>query len=208
MWARIASLGAIFFVWLGIRLATGRSVLHPWLLAVVLGALSATAGGLSESLTGRAAHVTYGVACFVGFGCLVAFAQGLRRESGAVPLSSRTLTVTLASAVAASVLCAALGTPRDRLVADTLGAAFLVVTTLSQLLHAMRRRLASRILATGVIVYALGRMLEVADHVAGRDVFATQHTADVAAILILGAGMTLHVLEGARAAVGQRRTVA
>lgn len=205
IWTRGAAIAGVVLVWIVVRMALKKPIRHPWLTAMLLAVVATSFGEASER--GRAAneHVFYGLACFAGFLTLFAFAEGLRRESGAAPVSRRVAVVVAGAAALVALGCACLPPPRDRLVAETVGASFLLASLPSMLL-AQQRRAGSLVIAGGIVVYALGRTILVFGNVSGADVFALARTVDTAAIVALGTGLVIFAAQTAREAVaGSKR---
>lgn len=197
IWTRGAALAGVVLVWIVFRVALGKPIRHPWLTAILFAVFSTGFGEASEHGSPANEHLLYGLACFAGFLTLVAFGEGLRRESGAAPMNRRFAVVAVAAAALISLGCACLPPPRDRLVAETFGASFLLIS-LPPLLLAQRRRAGSLTIAAGIIVYALGRTVLVLVNARGTDVFAPARVADAAAIVTLGAGMVLFAAQTVR----------
>lgn len=197
IWIRGTALAGVVLVWIVFRVALGKPIRHPWLTAMLCAVVSTGLGEASEHGPPGHEHLFYGLASFAGFLTLFAFAEGLRRESGAAPAGRRVAAAAAAAAALLALGCAWLPPPRDRIVAETLGASFLLIS-LPPLLVAQRRRAGSLTIAAGIIVYALGRTVLALGNVRGADVLALARAADAAAIVTLGAGIVVFAAQTAR----------
>jgi hypothetical protein len=197
MGARAGAIAVVLILWVGVRFAIRRPLFHPWLAAMVLTGTSASVGSASEALAGRAGHAAYSLAFLLGFAGLVAFAEGLKTELGA-PASSRSRIALLAGiCLVVAIVCGLVSTPRDHLIGDLTGSAFLL-NLLGMLFTARQRRVGSTLIAAGIIAYACTRTVLLGLRLRGVDVFSTEHVFDLAVIVLLGLGLIVFVIEGSR----------
>jgi hypothetical protein len=195
MWLRAFAPTVVLCVWVVVRLGTGRSVRHPWLVAILLCGVASLVSDASTFMPTAPAHGAYALAALLFFGCLFALGEGLRSESGIAPTSPRRRVVLAGIFAAVALACGFLPPPRDRILADIVGAAFLL--TLLEPLIASPRRIASWLLGLGIVGYALSRSVLVVARLHGGDVLALEHVFDSGVIAVLGAGIVTFVLEGA-----------
>jgi hypothetical protein len=205
-------MAAVLALWVAVRLVTRRPIAHPWFLALAVAGAGAAVADFATTVPNGVVHTAVRqVALFAAFAAVVVFVEGLRRESGAAPARTGALLLALAGCAVASGAMAPLADTR----AATAGGILISVVLLNAvvpLMQATRRRAGSWTIVGGIVVYALGRTAMVATQVAGGDVRAVLHVADVVSILSFGAGLLVYAIEGlrderrARAAVGHRQT--
>jgi hypothetical protein len=197
MGTRVGAVAAVLVLWIGVRLATRRPILHPWVTTIVLVGASAVAGSFSESISGTAAHASYALSALLGLTGLVAIGEGLRWELDAPPTRTPRLLAIGAVCLLIAIICGILSPPRDHLVAHAAGSAYLL-SLLGLLFTAQQRRIGCWLIAAGIIVYALTRTVLLEINLHGGDVFAREQVSDTAVILLIGSGLIAFVLRGAR----------
>jgi hypothetical protein len=195
MGARAGAIAVVLILWIGVRFAMRRPLFHPWLVSIVLSGASAAAGSFSETLHGPAGHATYGFAALLGFAGLAALGEGLKSELG-VPRGSVHRAVIAAIAVALAIVCGLLASPRDHLIGDMAGSAYLL-SLLGVLFSARQRRAGSALLAAGIITYAFTRTMLLGMRLRGVDGYQMEHAFDMMVILLLGLGLIVFAIEGA-----------
>lgn len=197
MGARAGAIAAVLVLWITVRLAMRRPMIHPWLVAIVLAGAASIVDSLSESLAGRPAHITYSIAFLLGFGALVAIGEGLRTELGVAPSDTKRLATIAVICIAVAIVCGALATPRDHVIGDAAGSAFLL-SQLGVLFTAGRRLVGSFLIGAGIIAYACTRTVLLGLRLRGAEIVAPERAFDVGVITLLGLGIIAFVIEGAR----------
>lgn len=197
MGAGAGAIAVVLILWVGVRLAMRRPLFHPWLVAIVLTGASASVGAFSETLAGPAGHVAYSLSFLLGIAGLVAFAEGLKRELGAPASSQSRIALIAGICLVVAIICGLVSTPRDHLIGDMAGSAFLL-NLLGMLFTARQRRVGSTLIAAGIIAYACTRTVLLGLRLRGVDVFSTEHAFDLAVIVLLGLGLIVFVIEGSR----------
>jgi hypothetical protein len=183
-------------LWIGVRLAMRRPLAHPWLASIVLSGLSATAGSYSETFLGPGEHVAYGLAALLGFAGLVVFGEGLKAELGVSRSTDRHIVLIAATCLVLGIVCGLLSTPRDHLIGDMAGSAYLL-SLLGILLSARQRRAGSALIAAAIVTYAFTRTLLLGIRTRGVDSYRMEHAFDLTVILVFGLGLIVFAIEGA-----------
>jgi hypothetical protein len=212
MWTRATILGSVLVVWVIVRVALRRRVMHPWFVAFAIVTAGAAVTDAARLMHGAAAYVAHVVAVAAAFSGVAVMAEGLRRESGSPPATHRTALLAFGAIALAAAFVALLPPARITMVGGVITAA-LLLNAVAPLLQAPRRRIGSMTLVAGIAVYALGRTAIVAAHTLGADERTTIVVADVASALVFGAALLIFGIEDVRearaaAAVGHRQTVA
>jgi hypothetical protein len=212
MWTRATILGSVLVVWVIVRVALRRRVMHPWFVAFAIVTAGAAITDAARLLNGAAAYAAHVLSVAAAFSGVAVMAEGLRRESGSPPAPPRTALLAFAGIALAAAVVAMLPPQRITMVGGIVTAA-LLLNAVVPLLQAPRRRIGSMTLVAGIVVYALGRTAIVAAHTAGADERATVLVADIASAVVFGTALLIFGIEDVRearaaAAVGHRQTVA
>ena len=193
MWFRALTLAAILVVWLVVRRRARLPVAHPWLLALVVATPASLISDLSTMRDDAGGHALYALAALLGLSAMLLVGEGLRREVG-LPYQRRRTGVLIAVCVLTSVCCGFLPTPRNRMVADVVGASYLLLMLES--LIVAPQRVAAWILGTGIVAYAASRTALTIVQFLGGDVIALEHLLDTGAFAVIGAGIVAFAVEG------------
>ena len=193
MWFRALTIAAILIAWLAVRLRARRPVAHPWLFALVVATPASLVSDFSTIHEDAGGHALYALAALLGLAAMLMLAEGLRREVD-LPYHRRRTAVLIALGVVTSVCCGFLPTPRNRMVADVVGASYLLLMLES--LIVAPQRVAAWILGTGIVAYAVSRTALTIAQVFGADVIALEHVLDTGAFAVIGAGIVAFVVEG------------
>jgi hypothetical protein len=193
MWFRALTIAAVLVAWLVVRKRARLSIAHPWLLALVVGGAASLLSDLSNLRRDVGAHALYALAALLGLSGLFLLGEGLRQELR-LPHSGRRTAVVVALCVVTSAFCGFLPTPRNRIVADVVGASFLIM--LLEPLIVAPQRVAPWLLGTGIVAYAAGRTVLTIEQFRGVHVLALEHLLDSGAFAVLGAGIVAFVVEG------------
>jgi hypothetical protein len=194
MLLRALTIAAVLVAWIIVRWRMRLSIAHPWFLTLVVGGAASLLSDFSNLQHDyAAAHALYALAALLGLGGLFLLGEGLRCELGLPPTSRRRTALAVAFCLATSAFCGLLATPRNRIVADVVGATFLL--TLLEPLLVAPQRVAAWLLGTGIVGYAGARTLLAIAQLRGGDVIALEHVLDSAAFAVLGAGIVAFVVE-------------
>ena len=209
LWARTVAIAAIVLVWIGVRIALRRPVLHPWLTGFILMGVTTALTDLSQITVGLAHALVWTSTGIVFFFAILAFVEGMRREIGAPPATRVQVVAACAAAVALGLVCSVLPNGRGEAVGGIIGAAVLL-NFVFPLLSVARRRIGAWVLAAGMVIYAAGRTAWVVALQSAANAAGVHLTADVLAIAVAGLGFIVYDVESVRAAqtVGGRSTAA
>lgn len=193
MWLRALTIAAVLVAWLLVRHRARLSAAHPWLLALLVATPASLMSDFSAMRDDVGGHALYALAALLGLAAMLLLGEGLRREVG-LPFRRRRTAALIVLSVLTAVCCGFLPTPRNRTVADVVGASYLLL--MLQSLIVAPQRVAAWILGVGIVAYAVSRTALTIAQFLGGDVIALEHLLDTATFAVIGTGIVAFVVDG------------